>query len=54
MTDGYARLYDSSFSKRSDFEHAEAQAQQNNVGLWDFQAPTSTSTSITEATEAPI
>ncbi|WP_433632697.1 thermonuclease family protein [Halomicrococcus sp. NG-SE-24] len=52
-TDGYAWLYDSSFSKRSNFEHAEAQAQQNNVRLWDFQGSTSTSTSITEATETP-
>ncbi|WP_433631284.1 thermonuclease family protein [Halomicrococcus sp. NG-SE-24] len=40
LTDGYARLYESSFSKRNTFEDAEAQAQQDNVRLWDFEQPT--------------
>lgn len=56
LTDGYARLYESSFSKRSDFETAEANAQQNKVGLWDFDEPTSTpepTPTATEMTEAP-
>ncbi|WP_231189016.1 thermonuclease family protein [Haladaptatus sp. DYF46] len=56
LTNGYARLYESSFSKRSDFETAEANAQQNEVGLWDFDEPTSTpepTPSATEMTEAP-
>lgn len=56
LTDGYARLYESSFLKRSDFETAEANAQQNEVGLWDFDEPTSTpepTPTATEMTEAP-
>ncbi|MFB9808060.1 thermonuclease family protein [Haladaptatus pallidirubidus] len=56
LTDGYARLYDSSFSKRSDFETAEANAQQKEVGLWDFDESTSTpepTPTATEMTEAP-
>lgn len=56
LTDGYARLYESSFSKRSDFETAEANAQQNEVGLWNFDEPTSTpepTPTATEMTEAP-
>lgn len=44
LVDGYARLYESSFSGRSEFEAAEAQAQNNDVGLWDFEAPTASPT----------
>ncbi|RBI60392.1 nuclease [halophilic archaeon] len=51
LTDGYARLYESSFSKRNTFEDAEAQAQQDNVGLWDFEQPTSTPIPTTETPE---
>lgn len=41
---GYARMYDSSFSKRNEFDAAEASAQANNVGLWNFEStPTMTS-----------
>jgi len=39
---GYARLYDSTFSKRDAFAAAEATAQSNDVGLWNFDAPTPT------------
>lgn len=53
LTDGYARLYDSSFSKRSTFEQAEARAQRNDIGLWDFDEPTPTTTTTPETTEAP-
>nr|WP_233204283.1 thermonuclease family protein [Halegenticoccus soli] len=57
LTDGYARLYESSFSKRAAFETAEANAQENEVGLWDFEeltpTPTSTPTSTPEPTEVP-
>ncbi|MFC4989704.1 thermonuclease family protein [Saliphagus infecundisoli] len=44
---GYARVYDSTFSLRSDFDNAEENARQNGVGLWDFEAeatPTATPT----------
>ena len=33
---GYARMYDSQFSRRTNFASAEATAQQNNVGLWGY------------------
>lgn len=45
LTDGYARLYDSSFSKRGAFERAEARAQRNHVGVWKFEGATVTPTS---------
>ncbi|MDS0301186.1 lamin tail domain-containing protein [Halogeometricum sp. S1BR25-6] len=41
---GYARMYDSSFSKRPAFSDAETAAQTDDVGLWDYEATTSTST----------
>lgn len=43
LTTGYARMFDSSFSKRQEFLAAEATAQTNNLGLWDF-ADTTTPT----------
>jgi micrococcal nuclease len=44
LEDGYARVYDSSFSLRSEFDSTEEQARSNNVGLWDFEGDTSTPT----------
>lgn len=35
---GYARVYDSSFSLRDDFDGAESAARSNDVGLWNFEA----------------
>lgn len=35
---GYARMYDSTFSKRSAFMQAEAEAQRSDVGLWNYEA----------------
>lgn len=43
ITQGYARMYDSSFSKRGAFSSAETTAQQNSVGLWNYK-PQETST----------
>ncbi|WP_237718908.1 thermonuclease family protein [Halogranum rubrum] len=37
LTDGYARMYDSSFSKRSTFRSAESTARRTSTGLWDFE-----------------
>ncbi len=34
---GYARLYDSPFSLRSTFRSSEATAQENDVGLWNYE-----------------
>lgn len=50
LTNGYARKFDSSFSKRSEFADAESTAQANNVGLWDFEE---VSTPISTATPTP-
>jgi len=41
---GLARLYDSTFSKRSEYESAEAQAQNEDIGLWDFDGSAATDT----------
>ena len=41
---GLARMYDSSFSKRSEYTDAEAQAQREDVGLWDFDGSAATAT----------
>ena len=41
---GLARIYDSSFSKRSEYTDAEAQAQREDVSLWDFDGSTATDT----------
>ena len=41
---GYARMYDSEFSRRSTFASAEATARRNDVGLWSYEAATTTST----------
>ncbi|MDY7081135.1 MAG: thermonuclease family protein, partial [Halobacteria archaeon] len=32
---GYARVYDSSFVLREEFEHVEGEAQSQKAGLWD-------------------
>lgn len=48
LTEGYARLYESSFSKRSAFEAAEATAQENDVGLWEFTADETATPAPTE------
>jgi micrococcal nuclease len=41
---GLARMYDSSFSKRAAYSSAEAQAQEEDVGLWDFDGSAATAT----------
>jgi len=37
-------MYDSEFSERNEYESAEAQAQEENVGFWDFDGSISTAT----------
>jgi micrococcal nuclease len=52
LTGGYARMYDSQFSLRGEFERAESIAQRNDVGLWDFEgSDTQTSTEVFDADE---
>ncbi|WP_321112977.1 lamin tail domain-containing protein [Halorussus salinisoli] len=41
---GYARLYESEFSKREAFERAESQAQSETVGLWGIEQTATTTT----------
>lgn len=54
LTNGYARMYESSFSERSEFADAEATAQNENVGLWDFEEPrTPTSSATPTVTPTP-
>lgn len=43
LEDGYARVYDSSFSLRDEFDSAESEARSNDVGLWDFEGDSSSS-----------
>lgn len=38
LTEGYARMYDSQFSLRPEFERAESNAQRNEVGLWEYES----------------
>lgn len=44
---GYARMYDSDFTKRSRFASAESNAQQESIGLWDCTDAQSTTTEST-------
>ena len=53
LGEGYARVYDSSFSLRGEFDSTETQAQQNNVGLWAFDGDTSTDTPTATPTDEP-
>lgn len=41
---GYARLYESEFSKRDRYADTEDTAQTQDVGLWDYEGETSTPT----------
>ncbi|RKD85200.1 lamin tail domain-containing protein [Halopiger aswanensis] len=42
IENGYARMYDSQFSQRSTHQSAESEAQNNNVGVWDYSDSSST------------
>jgi micrococcal nuclease len=44
LADGYARVYDSSFSLREEFDSTEEQARSNDVGLWGFDGEDATPT----------
>lgn len=57
LREGYARLYDAEFAEREAFSSAEATAQRNDVGLWNYEAtetpaPTESSTSTPGLTES--
>ena len=48
LDQGYARVYDSSFSLREEFDSTEEQARSNSVGLWDFDGEEATPTPTEE------
>ena len=50
LADGYARMYDSQFSMREDFREVEAEAQDDEVGLWDYDGPTEAESSGDDST----
>ena len=52
LSEGYARLYESEFSKRTTFEAAEEAAQENSVGLWAFDGETTEESSTDESASA--
>ena len=52
IEEGYARVYDSEFSLREEFDSAEQQARSNDVGLWDFEAESTATATATDEPEA--
>lgn len=55
LSEGYARLYESSFSRRTAFAQTEATAQANRIGMWDFnQTSTGTPTATPPAASPPV
>lgn len=52
LEDGYARVYDSPFSLRGEFESAESEARSNDIGLWNFEDESSTSDSEESESES--
>lgn len=45
ISEGYARMYDSTFSKRDQFDDAESNAITAGYGVWDYEAPSDTTSS---------
>jgi micrococcal nuclease len=39
LQNGYARYYSSEFTKQSEYQSAESDAQSGNVGIWDYNQP---------------
>ena len=39
IENGYARMYDTQFSQRSTYQAAESRAQDDDIGVWDYDAP---------------
>jgi micrococcal nuclease len=53
LAEGYARLYESPFSKRTAFADAEARARRAGVGLWGFDGPSASATAtMTRTTDS--
>lgn len=43
LENGYARMYDSQFSKRAEYQAAESEARTNDIGVWGYTSRYSTS-----------
>jgi len=57
VADGYGRVYDSSFARKSAYRDAEATAMANGTGLWECATdspPTATATATATASDAGI
>jgi len=54
LSNGYARMYDSQFSLREEFAAVERQAQNNDVGLWDYDGSENGSNAETDSGEVDI
>ena len=55
LRQGYARMYDSSFSKRTTYLELESDAQENDIGVWGFDGDGSgTSDGTATPTETPV
>ncbi|WP_323677572.1 lamin tail domain-containing protein [Halorubellus sp. PRR65] len=50
LAQGYARVYESSFSNREHYLALEATARSNDVGLWNYDPPTEITTTMTTTT----
>ncbi len=53
LENGYARMYDSQFTKRSEYQLAEFTARNNDVGIWDY-IETSSSTSSSDGQDGDL
>lgn len=54
LRQGYARMYDSSFSKRATYLELEANAQDNDVGVWGFDGGSGASDQTPTPTATPV
>lgn len=53
LSEGYARFYDSEFSKRQQFAQLESTARQENRGIWSYGQPESIETPTDTPTSTP-
>ncbi|OYR54922.1 thermonuclease family protein [Halorubrum halodurans] len=54
LADGYARVYDSSFTMRAEFDAAERAARGASLGLWGFEASRATELVPTDAGDVTV
>jgi micrococcal nuclease len=54
LDQGYARLYDTAFSKRATYASAEEAARANDVGVWGYEASEPSGFAVTEIHEDAV